>query len=198
MIGAINTFLKEQKDSKIGDCQVSAYKFNTEFEHIFENLNIQDVPEVTTKVYVPTGGTALYDAVARSIKTTGDYLSTLKEEDRPEKVIFVIITDGEENSSREFKLDQIKQMVAHQTEKYSWEFVYLGANQDAWAVGDSMNFAGNTKLSYVASAAGVAAAVGSMSKGVLRYRESGPKEKFAFNKDDQDEQDKLGAKSPKP
>ena len=82
---------------------------------------------------VPRGSTALLDAVGRAINETGERLAKMNEEDRPGLVVFVVMTDGEENSSQEFSKDQIKQMITHQQDTYGWHFTFLGANQDAFA-----------------------------------------------------------------
>lgn len=198
MIGGINSFLNIQRENKIGTCKVSAYKFNTLLEPFFEWVDINDVKEITAKDYIPSGSTALLDATADTIKLLGDKLSAMAEEERPEKVLFVIITDGEENSSVRFKGSQIKNMIEHQQEKYSWEFVYIGANQDAWAVGDALGAKGSTKLSYVASAAGVKTMFDSLSAGAVQYRSATLGKKYAFSADDQQKQDDLSKKAKDP
>jgi hypothetical protein len=107
MIGGFNSFIKVQKENNVGECRVSFYQFDTLYESVFENMEISLVPDLTDKTFVPRGGTALLDAVGRTINTVGAELATLPEEERPEKVLMVIITDGEENSSHEFTAEQV-------------------------------------------------------------------------------------------
>lgn len=153
MIGGFNSFIKSQKENNIGECRVSFYQFDTVYEKVFENVDVQLVQDLTSETFVPRGGTALLDAMGITINTVGAELLALPEDERPEKVLVVVITDGEENSSKEFKTEQIKSMVQLQTEKYSWQFVYIGANQDAWSVGQSMGINASSSYCYVSSGA---------------------------------------------
>jgi hypothetical protein len=133
-VGGFNTFVAEQKKAE-GEATMTLTQFDTEYEIVYDFKNIQDVPNLT---FVPRGNTALLDAIGRTIQTVGHSLESMPEAERPEKVIFVIITDGKENSSREFKKDQINQLIKTQTDVYKWEFVYLGANQDAIQEGSAL------------------------------------------------------------
>jgi hypothetical protein len=90
---------------------------------------------------VPRGSTALLDAVGRAINETGERLAKMPEAERPGLVVFVVMTDGPENSSREFTKSHIKQMIEHQQSVYKWQFTFLGANQDAFAEGGAMGVA---------------------------------------------------------
>ena len=105
-------------------------QFDTEYEFLHRGVPVQQVPPYRL---VPRGMTALLDAVGRAINETGERLAKMDETDRPGLVVFVVMTDGEENSSKEFSKDQVKQMITHQQEKYGWHFTFLGANQDAFA-----------------------------------------------------------------
>ena len=133
-VGGFNAFVAEQKKAE-GEATMTLTQFDTEYEIVYDFKNIQDVPKLT---FVPRGNTALLDAIGRTIQTVGHSLELKPEAERPEKVIFVIITDGKENSSREFKKDQINQLIKTQTDVYKWEFVYLGANQDAVQEGSAL------------------------------------------------------------
>lgn len=88
---------------------------------------------------MPIGGTALYDAVGKSINYAGAQLNDMPNEDKPDKVIVVILTDGQENASHEFSREKVAEMIKHQKDVYSWEFIFLAANQDAFAVGGALN-----------------------------------------------------------
>src|ERR1035437_3209746 len=126
-IGGFNTFLKTQKEA-VGTCTFSLMQFDNEHTIIHDGVDINEVPDLDATTFVPRGGTALWDAIGRTIHATGAYLGKMKEADRPEKVVFVIITDGDENSSREFSHAKVREMIKHQTDKYQWGIIFLGAN----------------------------------------------------------------------
>lgn len=126
VIGGFNSFIQEQKDVKEGETEVSIYTFNDKVQKTVVNTNIDDISLLTEETYIPGGNTALNDALGTAINETGAYLASLNEEDRPSKVIIVVMTDGAENSSKEFTRDKVKEMIKHQEEKYSWTFVYIG------------------------------------------------------------------------
>lgn len=190
MIGGFNSFIKAQRDANIGDCRVFAYQFDTEYSTIFENLDVNKVADLTDATYQPRGGTALYNSLGKTINDMGAKLAALPESERPEKVLVVTITDGEDNSTLtnfadaiQYNSEKVKGMVTHQTDVYKWDFAYIGANQDAWAVGGSMGVANN--LNYVADSHGTAMAFDNLTKSTLRYR-SAPLQAFAFNAEDKD------------
>lgn len=133
-IEGVNEFLKTQRDLEDGDVEISMYQFGSRVHKIFEHKNIKDVKDLTVKDYVPTGMTALYDGVGTAIDDTGKYLAAMNEADRPEQVIVFIVTDGDENYSKDYNLTQIQKMISEQTDKYSWQFMYIGvdlSNADA-------------------------------------------------------------------
>ncbi len=146
-IGGFNTFLKEQKTVP-GEALFTLAQFDHEYELVHDCVPIADVPELNTTSYVPRGSTALLDALGRTILATGIKLAAMKEEDRPSKVIFVVLTDGQENHSKEHTHAKIMEMIKHQTDAYKWQFVYLGANQDAIQAGSTMGFTYGTNSSY--------------------------------------------------
>ncbi len=195
MIGGFNSFIKNQKENNLGECRVSFYQFDTVYEKVFENVEVQLVQDLTDETFVPRGGTALLDAMGITINTVGAELAALSEDERPEKVLVVIITDGEENSSKEFKSDQIKSMVQLQTEKYSWQFVYLGANQDAWSVGQSMGINAKSSYCYVSSGANTASSSYAMwntlDNHTTTFRSCIGTSDIHFTDEEQKEQEKL-------
>ena len=185
MIGGFNTFIKTQKDAKLGDCKVFAYKFDNIYETMFEDIDINDVPQLDRNTYVPRDMTALYDAVATTIDSIGTRLAAMKEEDRPEKVLVVTITDGEENASRKFNQQNVADRIKTQREQFNWDFAYIGANQDSWQVGSSIGYQAGTTLDYVADSQGTAFAFQKLCASTSNYR--GTKgAKFAFTPDDDD------------
>jgi len=127
--GGINSFIEEHR--KDGDVIFTLCQFNGSYEFVYDGVPIQEVGPYTMHT---EGLTALLDALGNSIDRTGNRLAIMSEEDRPGLVIFVIVTDGLENASKEYTLEQIKKKIDHQTSMYNWQFVYLGANQDAFAV----------------------------------------------------------------
>ena len=137
-IGGFNSFINTHK-SLAGEAKLTLIKFNTEYNIIHNGVNIQDVPDLNNTTYFPGGGTALLDAVGKIIDEVGKRLSNTVDEEKPEKVILLIMTDGEENSSKEYNLEQVKEKIKHQKEKYNWDVIFMGADQDAWAAGSSMN-----------------------------------------------------------
>jgi Mg-chelatase subunit ChlD len=198
IIGGFNSFLKNQKKVS-SECKVSFFQFDTgdpTVEKIYETMDIKEAPELTENTFVPRGGTPLYDAIAHVVHKTGDRFSSMDESERPEKVLVVIITDGEENSSHEWNNRQIKQMIEHQTEKYSWEFVYLGANQDAWEVGSSIGVRFSSSLGYVASKGGVGKLFSSLSDKTTQYRsvQTSAGSSINFDEEDKKSQEDEGLK----
>lgn len=132
--GGINEFIKSQSE-KPGDAVLSLVQFDTRYEFVHQAKPISDVPPYKLK---PRGATALLDAVGRAINEAGIRLAATPEPDRPGLVVFVIMTDGFENSSVEFNKEKIREMIEHQQSKYNWQFVFLGADQDAFAEAGDM------------------------------------------------------------
>lgn len=151
MIGGFNKFIKTQKETKVGECQVTFNQFDDIFENVYKNVLVENVEELTDATYQPRNMTALYDAVGRTIDEVGAELSALSEDQRPEKVLVVILTDGLENASNNFDRKDIQEKIKLQTETYKWEFIYIGANQDSWSVGEGMGIQGTNTINYVSS-----------------------------------------------
>jgi len=131
-IGGFNEFLRKQKELP-GTADVTLTLFNHEYDIIQEGVPLQKIKDLDSNTYVPDGMTALLDAVGRTIDAVGNRLSKTEEDKKPEKVIVCILTDGNENQSKEYKKDQIKSKIEHQKKKYQWEFIFLGADIDAFA-----------------------------------------------------------------
>jgi uncharacterized protein YegL len=130
-IGGFNTFLKAQKEAP-GDAKMTAVLFDTTFSFYAANVDVKDVQPLTSRDYIPAGGTALYDAVGKTIDEVGKKLAAMKEEDRPSKVIFAILTDGEENQSQKYSGSKIKKMIQTQRDTYKWDFIFLAAGEGAF------------------------------------------------------------------
>lgn len=171
-IGGFNTFIENQKKEK-GEALLTTVLFDHDYELLHDGLNLQSVKPLTNKEYYPRGTTALLDAVGRTINTIGDRLNNTPEEEKPSKVIFVITTDGQENSSKEFTRSQIKDMVKHQTEKYDWQFIFLGANIDAVSTAEGFGISGQFASNYTANTMGTRSVYETMSNVVADYRVKG-------------------------
>jgi len=186
-IGGFNKFIEDQKAIP-GEVTVSLYQFNNEYEPVFEGIKLAEVKPLSDKTFVPRGSTALLDAVGRTITAVGNRLSVLKEDKRPSKVLFVIVTDGEENSSREFRIEKIKEMVTHQTDRYQWSFVFLGANIDAFSTAGSFGIAQASTLQYAHNQVGTKALYDSLSNSAASYR-AGAVKCASFTEDDRKKQE---------
>lgn len=132
--GGVNAFIENQAKEP-GEALLTLVQFDTEYEFLHKGVPIVDVPKYEL---VPRGSTALLDAVGRAINETGERLSKMNEADRPGLVVFVVMTDGLENSSQEFSKPRIKEMIQHQQQMYGWQFTFLGADQDAFAEASAM------------------------------------------------------------
>ena len=129
-IGGFNSMIEKQKKEE-GEAYVSVVLFDDKMEVIYDRVDIKKIEKMTDSQYYVRGCTALLDAVGRAIHHIGNVHKYAREEDRPEKTIFVITTDGMENASREYSYDKVRRLIEHQKEKYNWEFLFLGANIDA-------------------------------------------------------------------
>ena len=122
---------------------------------LHEHVALDEVKPLTKDDYSACGGTALLDAVGRTIDNLGVRLSNTPEEERPEHVIFVITTDGEENSSMSYSLQKVREMIEHQQEKYSWQFIFLGANMDAVSEAGKLGICASHAANFTPSHSGV-------------------------------------------
>ena len=129
-IGGFNSMLAKQKQ-ELGECLVSTVLFDNLSEVIHDRVPLEKVPNLTEKEYFVRGCTALLDAVGGAIHHIGNVHKYARREDRPERTLFVITTDGLENASRRYGYDKVKAMIERQRSKYGWEFIFLGANIDA-------------------------------------------------------------------
>lgn len=168
-IGGFNAFLEEQK--KIGgEATLTFVQFDNSYEVVHENKPLDEVPALDRDTYVPRHTTALLDAVGRTIDDVGKRLHNTPIENRPDKVIVAILTDGMENASNKYKRSQIFDMITHQREKYQWEFIFLAANQDAFAEGSKLGIDVNTTFTFAATGAGTRSAYNDLSKTVASAR----------------------------
>jgi len=168
-IGGFNTLIEQQKADcleKGNTAKVTIVKFNSSVESICNYEDISKVTPLTGNTFYASGGTSLIDAVCATIVNTGHTLSELSEEERPEKVLFTIITDGEENTSREYTLEKLKEMISEQEKKYNWTFSFIGANIDSFGTANNIGFSNSRGVAnYQANSRGVKA----MFRGVSNY-----------------------------
>lgn len=152
-IGGFNGFIESQK-ALDGKAMLTTILFDTTWKIIHDGVDIREVKPMTTTDYVPYGGTAMLDAIGAVINRVQDRHDELGSE-KPEKVLFVITTDGEENSSRTFSKAQIEKMIKHQTNGHGWEFIFLGANMNAVKEAASLGINSNRSVTYDYTSMGV-------------------------------------------
>lgn len=159
MEGAIKTFLDEQRYDTARDCRVTFIQFDYSHFSNSSGYKVEFISKPLNQVgnitFTPRGNTALNDSIVRAIDETGDRFSSMEEKDRPAFVYFMIITDGLENDSRKFSASDVKNRIDHQTNKYKWEFRYLGANQDAISVGKNIGVDYSRSATYKTSSRGI-------------------------------------------
>lgn len=143
-VGGYNAFIDTQRKVP-GKCGVTLIRFN-DLSHEDYTADVATVPKLLA--LEPHGNTALHDAICMAIDSLGAQLAAMPEPSRPGKVVFVILTDGHENASRKFHAQDVKARIQRQEREYGWQFVYLGANQDAILVGESMGIRAANSVSY--------------------------------------------------
>ena len=146
-IGGYNSLIQKQKEEE-GEAVVSTVLFDDRQEVLYDRVPLADMKSMTEKEYYVRGCTALLDAIGGAIHHIGNVHKYAREEDRPEKTLFVITTDGMENSSCRYSCERVKQMIQRQKEKYGWEFLFLGANMDAVEVAGRFGISANRAVSY--------------------------------------------------
>ena len=151
-IGGFNSMLREQKDLE-GEVFVSTVTFNTQSKVIHDRLPIREVPDMTGHDYCAGGGTALIDALGDAIRHISNVHKYIRKEDVPVHTLFVITTDGQENSSHKYSSKEVKEMVIEQQEK-GWEFVYLAANIDAVETSKEYGFKTSRAHNFIADEKG--------------------------------------------
>lgn len=169
VVGGVNAFIEEQK--KLPDpASIAFVRFETgSIERFRPMMALGEVKPLDRAEYVPAGGTPLLDAIGQTVTALEDDW----KREQPERAIVVIVTDGEENASREYKKAKIKKMIESRQASGKWAFIYLGANVDAFAEGASMGFSGANTAQYTNSAVGTVRMYGAVSKAALSVRETG-------------------------
>jgi uncharacterized protein YegL len=168
-VAGFNEFLREQQQTN-GAANLTLVLFDNEYLLPIDALPLREILPLAEPDFVPRGGTALLDAIGRTIDDLGARFAALAEADRPAQVIVAIFTDGAENSSQDYTWREIARLIKQQTEQYQWTFLFLGANQDAIATAAQMNIAAGNAATYVADAAGLSASSKSLSRKVQALR----------------------------
>lgn len=168
-IGSFNSLIEEQKKDP-GETYITTVLFNNYHNVLHNHISVKDVEPITQKDYLTFGTTALLDTVGKTIDNIGERLFNTDECERPEKIIFVIITDGLENASKEYSKSKVKEMIEHQQNKYSWTFMFLGANMDAVSEGSSLGIDSNYSKTYTASSIGTETLYRAVSKGISNLK----------------------------
>lgn len=167
MIGGFNQFLEEQKKLE-GECVITISMFDHDYTNFKSNVDINSLEPLTLADWQPRGTTALYDAIGKSINDVKSYYVKNPSE-KPDRFLVCIVTDGYENSSKEYRLDDIKKLIDKQ-QKNDWAFVYLAANQDGFAVGNSMNISSGNVFNYTADVKGTRKMSAKLGDTVSYYR----------------------------
>ena len=172
-IGGFNSMIEKQKKEP-GEAFVSTVLFDNETEVIHDRVDIKKIELLTDRDYYVCGCTALLDAVGGAIHHIGNVHKYAREEDRPEKTLFVITTDGMENASRKYSYDRVKMMIQRQQEKYGWEFIFLGANIDAAKEAARFGISEDRAVNYRADSTGTAVISEAVSEAVCSVRACQP------------------------
>ena len=189
-IGGYNSMLAKQQEVE-GECHITTVLFDNNYELLHDRIDIKAVSPISEKEYQVGGSTALLDAIGRTIHKIGNAQKHTADDYRAEKVMFVIITDGEENSSREYSAEKIKAQIERQKEKYGWEFVFLGANIDAIETAGRFGISADRAQNYHSDSEGVELNFRIISEAVAKYRECSEISK-GWNNDIQKDYKKRG------
>ena len=170
-IGGYNSMLgKQQKEE--GEAVVTTVLFDHEYEIIHDRINIREILPITEREYFVRGSTALLDAIGITVNKIINVTKNTKKEYRADKVMFVIITDGMENSSHEYSYEKVKAMIERQKERYEWEFIFLGANIDAISTAARLGIGEDRAADYNADSMGVDISYGAVCDMILNIRQS--------------------------
>jgi uncharacterized protein YegL len=168
-IGAFNAFLESQQKLP-GQALMTYVQFDNEYEIVFSGKPLRHVEPLTRATYEPRGSTALMDAIGKTIDEVGQRLARTPESERPNKVLFIILTDGEENASQRYTREQIRSMMDHQRSQYSWEFVFLAAGPDALKEAVATGVGTRSTYSYSPEAGQLFVAAAALSANTGRLR----------------------------
>ena len=172
-IGGFNSMIAKQRKEP-GEAYVSTILFDNHREVIHDRVDIHKIHPMTQEQYYVRGSTALLDAIGNSIRHIANVHKYAREEDRPEKTLFIITTDGMENASHEYSYERVRQMIEHEKEKHGWEFIFLGANIDAAKEAARFGIDESRAANYHADSKGTAVIYEAMSEAVCNVRACRP------------------------
>lgn len=161
-VQGFNDLLAQQRQES-GEALVTTVLFDDHSTLLHDRADIRTVPPLTAEDYLPRGNTALLDALGAAMHRIRAAQRDTPEEDRPEKTLFVILTDGEENASRHYSYDMIRKRIEHQRKKHGWEFVFFGANMDAAAEAEKIGIRADRAQNYLSSSSGTRSAWSAVS-----------------------------------
>jgi uncharacterized protein YegL len=184
-IGGFNAFLHDQKKQP-GELLVTVVGFDDQYEVWRDRAPIADVPSLTRETFVPRGSTALLDAIGRTVDTLGKRVDEAPEAERPEQVVVVIITDGEENASRQYSVQDVFDKVRRREQDHGWRFTFIGANQDAIATAARLGVDRGAAMSSAPGRRGTLGTYAAISRAVSAIRKD-PGRWKAYSKEDRDE-----------
>ena len=168
-IGGFNSMIAKQKKEE-GEAYISTVLFDDQAEVLYDRVPIHRVEPMNDNQYYVRGCTALLDALGGAIHHIGNVHKYAREEDRPEKTLFIITTDGMENASHKYSYDKVKKMVERQKKEYGWEFLFLGANIDAIEVAGRFGIAANRAINYKCDSKGTQLNYEVLSRTVSEFR----------------------------
>ena len=169
-IGGYNSLIEKQKKED-GEAYISTVLFDDECEVLHDRVSLDKVNKMTEEEYYVRGCTALLDAIGGAIHHIGNVHKYAREEDKPEKTLFIITTDGQENSSKRYSYEKVRHMVERQKEKFGWEFLFLGANIDAVAEAGRFGIKANRAVNYHSDREGTEVNYKALSRAVSMVRE---------------------------
>ena len=170
-VGGFNVMIERQRKLP-GEVYVSTVLFSTSTKVLHDRVPIEKIEPLTERDYVPGGCTALIDAIGDAIGHIGTVHKYAREEDVPEKTLFVITTDGLENASRRYSADEVRRLIKRQQERYGWEFLFLGANIDAVETARHYGIAEDRAVNFHADSIGMRKSIDALSSAAVQLRTS--------------------------
>ena len=196
VIGGFNTLLTDQKKVD-GKATMTLAQFDDYYEVLQNFADLAGVPDLSTRTFVPRGSTALLDAMGKTLQSVKERIDAMASDEQPSRVLFVFITDGGENASTQFTRARVFEMIedlkksSEDRDSIKWDFVFIGANQDAISEGGSLGFSRSASLTYSATSAGSTMAFDSLSRGITSYRCATESANYSFSEDDRKAQDEI-------
>ena len=180
-IGGFNSMLAKHQAQE-GECRITTVLFDNDYEILHDRIDIRAVSPITEKEYQVGGTTALLDAIGRTIHKIAGVQKHTAEDYRAQKVMFVIITDGEENSSREYTAETVKTLIERQKTSFGWEFIFFGANMDAVLTAGGIGITPDRAVDYLADSEGTTLNFMVMAEAATAFRKTGVVEQYCFEK----------------